>query len=132
MMFFNRFYASERVSILFHSIGWIRNIACHHSVFIRYINNVAVSENLSFCKTLKLHTKCENMFQCVNGFFTQYSFPWEKCAGICTDGAAGSTAFKSRIVKRIKDKASNAKCTYCFLHKEALPQKIARKNCTTY
>ena len=27
------------------------------SVFIRYVNNVAVLEYLLFCKTLKLHTK---------------------------------------------------------------------------
>ena len=33
-------------------------------IFIRYINNAAVSENLLFCKALKLHTKCEDIFQC--------------------------------------------------------------------
>ena len=45
------------------------------SVFTRYI---AVSEDLLFCKALKLHRKGEDIFQCLNDFFTQYSIPWEK------------------------------------------------------
>ena len=47
-------------------------------VFIRYINNAAVLEDFLFCKALKLHTKCEDIFQCLNDFFTEYSIPWEK------------------------------------------------------
>ena len=93
------------------------------SVFIRYINNGAVSEDLLFCKALKLHTKGEDIFQCLNDFFTEHSIPWEKCAGICTDGAAACTGFKSGVVKRIKDKAPDAEWTHCFLHREALCAK---------
>ena len=78
------------------------------SLFIRYINNGAVLEDLLFCKALKLHTKGEDIFQCLNDFFTEHSIPWEKCAGICTDGEAACTGFKSRVVKRIKDKAPDA------------------------
>ena len=93
------------------------------SVFIRYINNGAVSEDLLFCKALKLHTKGEDIFQCLNDFFTEHSIPWEKCAGICTDGAAACTGFKSGVVKRIKEKAPDAEWTHCFLHREALCAK---------
>ena len=92
-------------------------------VFIRYINNGAVSEDLLFCKALKLHTKGEDIFQCLNDFFTEHSIPWEKCAGICTDGAAACTGFKSGVVKRIKDKAPDAEWAHCFLHREALCAK---------
>ena len=45
------------------------------SVFIRYINNAAESEDLLFCKALKLHTKCKDIFQCLNDFCTEYSIP---------------------------------------------------------
>ena len=95
------------------------------SLFIRYINNGAVSEDLLFCKALKLHTKGEDIFQCLNDFFTEHSIPWEKCAGICTDGAAACrpTGFKSGVVKRIKGKAPDAEWTHCFLHREALCAK---------
>ena len=43
------------------------------SVFIRYINNAAISEEWLFCQELKLHTKGEDIFQCLNHFFTEYS-----------------------------------------------------------
>ena len=45
------------------------------SVFIRYINNATISENFLFCTALKLHTKGEDIFQCLNSFFSEYSIP---------------------------------------------------------
>ena len=45
------------------------------SVFIRWISNPAVSEDLLFCKALKLHTKDKYIFQCLNDFFRKYSIP---------------------------------------------------------
>ena len=54
------------------------------SVFIHYINNATISEDFLFCKALKLHTKGEDIFQCLNNFFSKYSIPWDNCAGICT------------------------------------------------
>ena len=97
------------------------------SVFIRYMNNAAVSEDLLFCKALKLHTKCEDIFQCLNDFFTEYYIPLKNCAGICTDGAAACTSFKSGVVKRINDRASNDEWTHCFLHRETLAARTAQK-----
>ena len=32
------------------------------SVFIRYVNNAAISEDILFCKALKLYTKAEDIF----------------------------------------------------------------------
>ena len=55
--------------------------------------------------------------------FSEYSIPWDNCTGICTDGAAACTSFRSGAVKRIQKKASNAKWTHCFLHREALAAK---------
>ena len=70
-----------------------------------------------------MHTKNEDIFQCLNDFFREYSILWEKCAGVYTDDAAACTGFKSGVVKRIKGKAPNAEWTHCFLHKEALATK---------
>ncbi|XP_076809246.1 protein FAM200C-like [Clavelina lepadiformis] len=53
-----------------------------------------------FC-LYSLHLQCSF----IRSFFTEYSIPWNKCAGICIDGAAAYTAFKSGVAKRIKDKA---------------------------
>ena len=46
------------------------------SVFIRYIYNGEVFENLLFCKALPLHTKGEDIFKCLDAFFNEHSIPW--------------------------------------------------------
>ena len=45
-----------------------------------------------------MHNKSEDIFQCLNDFFTEYSIPSKKNAGICTNGAAACTGFKSEVV----------------------------------
>ena len=75
------------------------------SVFIHYINNATISEDFLSCKVLKLHTKDEDIFECLNNFFSEFSISWDNCAGICTDGAAACTGFRSGAVKRIQEKA---------------------------
>ena len=99
------------------------------SVFIRYIYNGEVSENLLFCKALPLHTKGEDIFKCLDAFFNEHSIPWGNCAGICTDGAAANTGINSGVMKRVKDKAPEVKWTHCFLHRQALASKKCRRSC---
>ena len=43
----------------------------HLFLFIRYINSTIISEDFLFCKALKLHTKGENIFQCLISFFSE-------------------------------------------------------------
>ena len=123
-------------SILFHFIHFeFTDIAGlpELSAFIWYINNAAVSEDLLFCKALKLHTKGEDIFPCLNDFFINYFISWKECAGISTDGAAACTGFKSGVVKPIKDKAPNAEWTHCFFpQRGSCRKKEYRKNCTKY
>ena len=49
------------------------------SVFIRYVNNEEISEDMLFCKALPLHTKGEDIFQCLDTFFNEHAIPWDKC-----------------------------------------------------
>ena len=93
------------------------------SLFIRYISNGEVLEELLLCKALQLHTRREDIFKIIDGFFHDNSISWDKCAGICTDGAAACTGINSGVVKRVKDKAPNVQCTHCLLHRQALVAK---------
>ena len=93
------------------------------SVFIRYVNNEEISEDMLFCKALPLHTKGEDIFQCLDTFFNEHKIPWDKCAGICTDGAAANTGVNCGVVKRVKDKVPGITWTHCFLHRQALAAK---------
>ena len=90
------------------------------SLFILYISNGEVLEELLSCKALQLHTRGEDIFKIIDGFFHDNSISWDKCAGICTDGAAACTGTNSGVVKRVKDKAQ---WTHCFLHRQALVAK---------
>ena len=58
------------------------------SLFIRYISNGEVLEELLFCKALQLHTRGEDTFKIIDGIFNDNSTSWDKCSEICTDGAA--------------------------------------------
>ena len=74
-------------------------------------------------QSVEIAYKGKDIFQSFNSFFSKYSIPWDNSAGICTDGTAACTGFRSGAVKRIQAKAPNDKWTYCFLHKEALAAK---------
>ena len=76
-----------------------------------------------FCKALPLHTKGEDIFQCLDTFFNKHAIPWDKCAGICTDRAAANTGVNSGVMKRVKDKVPGITWTHCFLHRQALAAK---------
>ena len=91
------------------------------SVFIRYICNGEVSENLLFCKPLPLIG--EDILKCLDAFFNEHLIPCENCAGICTDGAAANININSGVVKRVKHKAPEVKWTHCFLYRQALASK---------
>ena len=69
------------------------------SLFIRYISNGEVLEELLFCKALQLHTRGEDIFKIIDGFFHDNSISWDKCARICTDGAAACTGINLGVVK---------------------------------
>ena len=69
------------------------------------------------------HTRGEDIFKIIDGFFNDNSLSWDKCAGICTDGAAACTGINYGIVKRVKDKTPNLKWTHCFVHRQALVAK---------
>ena len=66
-------------------------------------------EELLFCKTLQLHTRDKDIFKIIDGFFNDISISWDKCVGICNDGAAPCTGTNSGVVKRVKEKGPKVK-----------------------
>jgi zinc finger BED domain-containing protein 5/7/8/9 len=92
-------------------------------VYIRYLDNRNFAENFLFCKPLVANTTGEAIFNCLNMFFVENCIDWSKCVGVCTDGAAACTGYKSGAVKRIQDVAPLAVWTHCFIHRQALAAK---------
>ncbi len=48
---------------------------------------------------------------------------WDKCVGICTDGARSMTGRLSGLVTRVQNLAPLAKWTCCMIHRESLASK---------
>ena len=71
-------------------------------VLYQFVKQKEISEDMLFCKALPLHTKGEDIFQCLDTFFNEHAIPWDKCAGVCTDGAAANTGVNCGVVKRVK------------------------------
>ena len=56
-------------------------------------------------------------------FVRQHDVEWEKCVGVCTDGARAMTGKNSGVVSQIQKVAPQAKFVQCSLHRKALVAK---------
>ena len=92
-------------------------------VFVHYIYNFKTEEDLLFCKSLKTHTKGEDIFLLIQSFFEEHDISWKNCSSVCTDGAAAIIGKYSGVVARIKSKNSETVAIHCFLHRHALAVK---------
>ena len=92
-------------------------------VFVCYIYNFKTEEDLLFCKSLKTHTKGEDIFLLIQSFFEEHDISWKNCSSVCTDGAAAMTGKYSGVVARIKSKNSEIVAIHWFLHRHALTVK---------
>jgi hypothetical protein len=56
-------------------------------VFVRFIDDGAIVEDILCCKELPETTKGHDIFDIVNSYFEYCGLSWKNCVGICTDGA---------------------------------------------
>ena len=92
-------------------------------VFVRYCGQEGFNEDILFCGELPTKTTCVEVMKCVENYFISKGLELNKCVGICTDGAASMTGSKNGVVRKMKDKAVEAKWIHYFLHRENLATK---------
>ena len=94
-------------------------------VYVRYVHEENVEEELLFCRSLKSHTKGEDIFFKVDEFFTTAGLQWENCIGVCTDGAGAMMGKRAGFVAKVKEHATPERVTFthCMIHREALTAK---------
>ena len=92
-------------------------------VFIRYIHDCNVKEDLLLCKPLKTHTTGECIFELIDSFFEEHNISWKDCSSVCTDGEAAMTGIYSGVVSRMKCKNPKIESIHCFLHRHVLAIK---------
>ncbi|KAL2097071.1 hypothetical protein ACEWY4_006278 [Coilia grayii] len=92
-------------------------------VYVRYIHEGSVNEDMLFCKPLETRTTGKDIFQMLDNFVTSNGLFWTKCVGICTDGARAMTGRHSGVVTRVQAVAPDATWVHCSIHREALAAK---------
>jgi len=92
------------------------------TVFVRFIWDQQVIEDFLFSHEL-LHTKAADIFKALDDFFNLHEIRWEKCVGVCTDGASAMAGWKTGLQAKVKEVAPKMKWTHCCIHREALVAK---------
>lgn len=100
-------------------IGNEANLLCYG----RYIHDGAVHDDFLFCHSLPTNTTGEAIFDSLNAFIGQSGLDWNRCVGICTDGATAMTAKHKGLVTRVRAVAPLAAATHCCIHREQLAVK---------
>lgn len=91
-------------------------------VFVRYIWENDVHEDILFCKPISRGTS-EEIFSSIDSYIKGKGLEWKNCVGICTDGARAMCGKNSSVVTRVLEKSPCALWTHCSLHREALVSK---------
>lgn len=93
-------------------------------VFVRYIYNNEIHEDILICDDLDTNTSGSAIFEKINSFFLAHKLDWRKVVDVCSDGAKAMVGCVSGVVSRIKEVAHPTfSSSHCVLHRENLVVK---------
>ncbi len=91
--------------------------------YVRYLRDKAIEEEVLFCRPLQSHTTGEAIFNVLDIFIRENVLAWDRCVGLCTDGAQAMTGRERGLAARVQQVAPLVKWTHCMVHREALAAK---------
>ncbi len=91
--------------------------------YVRYLRDKAIEEDVLFCWPLQSHTTGEAIFNVLDIFIRENGLAWDRCVGLCTDGAQAMTGRERGLAARVQQVAPFVKWTHCMVHREALAAK---------
>jgi hypothetical protein len=91
--------------------------------YVRYLRDKVIEEDVLFCRPLQSHTTGEAIFNVLDIFIRENGLAWDRCVGLCTDGAQAMTGRERGLAARVQQVAPLVKWTHCMVHREALAAK---------
>ena len=92
-------------------------------VFVKYIANGKLEEELLMCVALFGTCTGEDIFSAVDTRLRNYGLSWECCISICTDGAGAMVGKHKGFLARVSQIAPHINFTHCIIHRENLASK---------
>ncbi len=94
-----------------HTSWWSYDLYrdAHLICYVRFVDGKAMREELHFCKTFSADTTSESIFRMIDTFLKDSDMSWNKCAGICTDGAQAMSGKYTGLRGLIKKVAPEAR-----------------------
>ncbi|XP_060881854.1 zinc finger BED domain-containing protein 5-like [Metopolophium dirhodum] len=92
-------------------------------VFVRYIFETSIEEDLLLCTPLDTNTTGEEIFKVIDSYMNKHQVDWVKCIDVCSDGAAAMVGKIKGTVTRIKNVAPKCHSSHCVLHRHAFVSK---------
>lgn len=96
---------------------------CQLLVFVRYIQNETIKDELLFSTELTTTSKAIDIMTAVSEFFDKHELSWKKLIGVYTDGAPAMLGSRSGFIQLVKEKNPNVITIHCFIHRQALAAK---------
>ncbi|KAL2101246.1 hypothetical protein ACEWY4_003007 [Coilia grayii] len=91
--------------------------------YVRYLRDKVIDEDILFCRPLQSRTTGEAIFNVLDTFIHDNGLAWDRCVGLCTDGARAMTGRERGLAARVQQVAPLVKWTHCMVHREALAAK---------
>ena len=85
--------------------------------FVRYKGKTNFKEEFLCYIDLPGRTTGSEIFRLLNTYFSEKDINWANCIGVCSDGAASMTGYRSGVVAKIKEVAHKEMLfTHCIIH----------------
>ena len=92
-------------------------------VYVRYITDGNIMEELLFCKCLEIDTKGLTIFQTLSDYLRNKSIPLTNIIACATDGAPAMVGRYRGFASLLKEKIPNLFTVHCVLHRQHLVAK---------